>query len=469
MLFHSAPLVHVITNSVTINETVNAILASGARAVCADSPDEAEQITSLSDALVINIGMPSAEKLEAMVRSGRRANQMGIPVVLDPVGAAASSFRERIIQRLLEEIRFAAIRGNQSEIAALCRVSFRSAGVEDAGVMADDTQMMQLSDETGAVIAATGEIDRAAFGGRVERIQGGTPLQKKITGCGCMLSGLLGAALADERKTAAQKNLSVSDADFDSVVNTLRLYKEAAEAAGLEMRRNGGMGTMSFVRALIDRISRLGRPEWSRSCLKLYAVTDRTWLNGRSLYDVVEQSLRGGVTMVQLREKNLDDAAFTDEARRLLPLCRRYQVPLIINDRVSVCLDAGADGVHLGQDDLSVAEARRLLGPDAIIGATAHCAEEALEAQRQGADYLGVGAAFGSQTKRDAKPIDRGEYRRITAAVKIPVAAIGGINQDNIMQLCGAGLAGVAVISAIYASGSIEEAAARLLELSRRL
>ena len=128
MLFHSAPLVHVITNSVTINETVNAILASGARAVCADSPDEAEQITSLSDALVINIGMPSAEKLEAMVRSGRRANQMGIPVVLDPVGAAASSFRERIIQRLLEEIRFAAIRGNQSEIAALCRVSFRSGG-----------------------------------------------------------------------------------------------------------------------------------------------------------------------------------------------------------------------------------------------------------------------------------------------------------------------------------------------------
>ena len=132
-------------------------------------------------------------------------------------------------------------------------------------------------------------------------------------------------------------------------------------------------------------------------------------------------------------------------------------------------LDAGADGVHLGQDDLSVAEARRLLGPDAIIGATAHCAEEALEAQRRGADYLGVGAAFGSQTKRDAKPIDRGEYRRIAAAVKIPVAAIGGINQDNIMQLCGAGLAGVAVISAIYASGSIENAAARLLELSRRL
>lgn len=195
----------------------------------------------------------------------------------------------------------------------------------------------------------------------------------------------------------------------------------------------------------------------SDNALRLYAVTDRSVLNGQSLYEAVEEALEGGVTLVQLREKELDNAAFLKEAIELTRLCHRYGVPLVVNDRLDVAMQSGADGVRLGQDDLPAAEARALLGPDMIVGVTAKTVEQARLAEAAGADYLGSGAVFGSSTKLNARPMTMDTLRSITQAVSIPVAAIGGINRNNILQLAGTGIAGAAVVSGLFAAEDVRQ------------
>ena len=206
-----------------------------------------------------------------------------------------------------------------------------------------------------------------------------------------------------------------------------------------------------------------------KEMVRLYAVTDRKWLGTKSLAEAVEEALRGGATMVQLREKNISEEELIREAIELLPICRRWAAPLIIDNDVNACMKSGADGVHLGQSDMPVREARAFLGPDRIIGATAHSPEEAVRAEQDGADYLGSGAAFVTRSKSDAVPIRFDTYRAITSSVRIPVCAIGGINAGNIEELAGYGLSGVAVIEGIFAQDNIEEACRRLLEKSRKL
>jgi len=204
-----------------------------------------------------------------------------------------------------------------------------------------------------------------------------------------------------------------------------------------------------------------------RKWMALYAVTDRAWLNGRTLAGQVEAALRGGATCVQLREKELDRAAFLREARELKPVCARYGVPLIINDDVALAIECGADGVHVGQDDADAAETRRRIGPDMLLGVSAHTVEEALRAERDGADYLGVGAVFPTGTKKDAGVLPFETLRDICAAVSIPVVAIGGVSLDNLGALAGSGIDGVAVVSAIFAAPDAE-AAARALRAAVR-
>ncbi|MDE7312972.1 MAG: thiamine phosphate synthase [Eubacterium sp.] len=201
-----------------------------------------------------------------------------------------------------------------------------------------------------------------------------------------------------------------------------------------------------------------------KKALLLYAVTDNSWLRGSTLYEQVEQALIGGVTMVQLREKKMPEPELFEEAKRMKELCARYQVPLIINDYVELAKSAGADGVHIGQGDMEVAQARRLLGDDKIIGVSARTAEQAVRAWEQGADYLGAGAAFATGTKQDAQVISYERIKSVCEAVPIPVAAIGGITIGNIARLSGSGISGVAVVSGIFAQPDIQKAAARLKE-----
>lgn len=206
-----------------------------------------------------------------------------------------------------------------------------------------------------------------------------------------------------------------------------------------------------------------------KDTLLLYAVTDRAWTGGQPLARQVEAALQNGATCLQLREKALDPAAFREEARQMALLCGRYGVPLIINDNVEVALACGAAGVHLGQQDMPIAQARRMAGPDLILGASAHTVQEALEAQAAGADYLGVGAVFSTSTKADASPLPLTTLREICAAVSIPVVAIGGITETNLLQLTGCGAAGVAVVSAIFGAPDPGAATARLVRLARQM
>ena len=204
--------------------------------------------------------------------------------------------------------------------------------------------------------------------------------------------------------------------------------------------------------------------------LRLYAVTDRAWAADEdALMDQIAAAIDGGAGIVQLREKHLDHDAFLREARRFVALCREKGVISIINDAVDIAAAVGADGVHVGQSDLAAGRAREVLGPDKLIGVSAHSVEEALAAQAAGADYLGVGAAFVTGTKTDAAPISRDTIRAITAAVDIPVVAIGGISRDNITELAGCGLDGVAVVSALFAQKDVKAAAKELYGLSESI
>ena len=199
-----------------------------------------------------------------------------------------------------------------------------------------------------------------------------------------------------------------------------------------------------------------------RKDLMLYAVTDRSWLGGETLRSQVERALKGGATFIQLREKELDEGDFLEEAKEIQKLCREYHVPFVINDNVEIAEAIGADGVHVGQSDMEAGYVRRRLGPDKIIGVSVQTAEQALRAQEHGADYLGVGAVFPTGSKADATEVSRETLEEICRAVDIPVIAIGGIGRENVMELKGSGICGIAVISAIFAQKDIEAAAAEL-------
>lgn len=201
--------------------------------------------------------------------------------------------------------------------------------------------------------------------------------------------------------------------------------------------------------------------------LLLYAVTDRSWVGRQTLYEQIEEALLGGATLIQLREKGSSQEELIRVAAQVAQLCHRYGVPLIVNDDGEAAVRSGADGVHVGADDCPVAELRKRFGKDVIIGATAKTLEQAHLAAASGADYLGVGAVFPSPTKRQALPVTHQLLREICAAVDIPVVAIGGINEDNMSELKGSGIAGVAVISALFAAEDIRAAAARLKEQAR--
>lgn len=198
--------------------------------------------------------------------------------------------------------------------------------------------------------------------------------------------------------------------------------------------------------------------------LLLYAVTDRSWLGEQTLYEQVEEALKGGATFVQLREKELDEETFLKEAIEIKELCRRYHVPFVINDNVEIARKMDADGVHVGQSDMEAGDVRAILGKDKILGVSAQTVEQAVLAEKRGADYLGVGAVFHTGSKADADDVSHETLRAICEAVNIPVIAIGGIGLHNVQELKGSGICGVAVISAIFGAEHIRRATEELKE-----
>ena len=207
-----------------------------------------------------------------------------------------------------------------------------------------------------------------------------------------------------------------------------------------------------------------------RQGMLLYAVTDQTWLKeGQTLLSVCEDVLENGATFLQIREKDLDANAFEAEAAKLKNLCARYKVPYVVNDSVEIALAIDADGVHVGQSDIRGRDIRSLIGPERILGISAGTVEEAIAAENAGADYIGVGAVFGTSTKKNARNLTVEKLKEISSAVSIPVVAIGGINGKNLMDLCGSGVDGVAVVSAIFAAEDPGKATAELLALAKEM
>lgn len=202
----------------------------------------------------------------------------------------------------------------------------------------------------------------------------------------------------------------------------------------------------------------------NKDALSLYGITDRYWLNGRPLIHDVQLALEGGVTMIQLREKNLDEESFYREAIEIKELCKKFHVPFIINDNVELAKKVDADGIHVGQNDMAAQDVRAIIGPDKILGVSTQTVEEALLAQKMGADYLGVGAVFPTGSKDDCWVLSHDLCREICSAVTIPVVAIGGINLGNISKLSGLGFSGISLISAIFGQNDIKAAAMKLKE-----
>ena len=203
--------------------------------------------------------------------------------------------------------------------------------------------------------------------------------------------------------------------------------------------------------------------------MQLYAVTDRAWTGNKTLYEQIKEALENGVTCVQLREKNLDEASFIEEAKKISVLCRQYNTPFIVNDNVNVAIASNADGIHIGQEDMGLKDVREIVGENMIIGISAHTVEEAKFAQENGADYIGIGAVFETSTKNDVDVIPYEKVKYICDAVDIPKVAIGGINAENILKLKGSGIDGVAVVSAIFGAKDIGKATKELYTLSNNL
>lgn len=203
--------------------------------------------------------------------------------------------------------------------------------------------------------------------------------------------------------------------------------------------------------------------------MRLYAVTDRAWTGTQTLMEQVEAAIKGGTTCIQLREKKLSEDEFLTEAVEMKKLCARYGVPFIVNDNVEIAIKCGADGIHVGQKDMEAGNVRALVGDDMMIGVSAQTVEQALAAEAAGADYLGVGAVFGTTTKPDANAASIETLKEICAAVSIPVVAIGGINRANMMKLSGSGVDGVALVSAVFAAENIELECKALRELSEKM
>ena len=206
-----------------------------------------------------------------------------------------------------------------------------------------------------------------------------------------------------------------------------------------------------------------------KKSMRLYAVTDRSWVGNDSLYGQIESALKGGITCVQLREKDLDEVAFLQEAKEISALCKAYGVPFFVNDNVEVAIGSHADGIHVGQEDMDALQVRKRVGENMMIGVSVHTVEEALEAVNKGADCLGVGAMFATSTKPDAEVVSMETLREICSAVSVPVVAIGGIGKHNINQLAGTGVDGVALVSGIFASEEIEKECRILRSLSEEM
>lgn len=496
------PLILNLINFVTVNDVANCILAIGASPVMSDDLRDSVELVKSASAVNINIGTVNRCSLRTMIKAGKTANSCGKVIVLDPVGCGATKFRTDACKKLISKIKFDVIKGNMSEIKALTEIFCRRRSVQkSAGILRDAGHtfgvdvnssdaiteknlsqnielVKQLAKKLNCIIAATGKYDLVSDGDRCFVISNGNELMEKVCGTGCMISGMLGAFAACSREKKLEAVAACISAMGIAGERAVKKLNDGLENS-IQSSKNfvqTFFGNSTLREKIIDELfcmtddilKREAKYEMQNSQLSkklcLYAVTDRHWLKNESLASVVEKAIKGGTTFVQLREKNCSDEEFLQLAREVKVVCKKYNVPFVINDNVEIAKIVGADGVHVGQSDMNAANVRKIIGDDAILGVSVQTVGQALIAEKQGADYLGVGAVFKTNSKDDADFVTHETLKAICDAVKIPVVAIGGINQSNVSELDGSGICGVSVISAIFGEEDIERAARELKE-----
>lgn len=456
------PLIHCITNYVTVNDCANVLLAIGASPIMADDISETSDITSISKALVINIGTLNERTVASMIASGKRANQLGIPVILDPVGAGASTFRNDTVTRILSEVKLSIIRGNLSEMSFIAGLEASTKGVDTSEADADNDAVAvakAVAKKYSTVSAITGATDVISDGKRVAKLTNGVKLLSKVTGTGCMTSALVGA--------------------FAGAVSGEYTYFHAAVAGIAAMGIAGELacqasckGTGSFHISIIDEISKMSanmmtdmiKLIYKAVDYTLYLCTDRKLMSSKTIEENVELAIKGGCTVIQLREKDCSSAEFFEIAKNVKAITDKYSVPLIINDRVDIALAIDAAGVHVGQSDLPCALVRRIIGENKIIGVSTANLNEAKKAYADGADYIGVGAMYSTNTKTDTRPVSMDELMEIRKNVDLPIVVIGGINMQTLYNFKNRGIDGLAVVSAIVAADDVSGAARKIYE-----
>lgn len=461
------PLIEQVTNYVTINDCANVTLAIGASPVMGDGFEEVDQMTMISDALVINYGVINGASLKTMIKAGKTANKHNIGIVLDPVGVGATQFRNEAIVDLLTQVHPTIIKGNASEIMSLSGMNTQSKGVDSSAdsLEAIDAALKVARDHR-CVCAVTGRIDIITDGRYIVKIYNESDLLSYITGTGCMITSLAASFLgggASPLVSAVGGILAMSIAGEEAAI------RENEENNGIASYREDVMNNIyKFNQYSIRDLANI-EVEKVEYKYPLYLVTDEKACKGKDFYESVEASIRGGAKIVQLREKNMDTRDFFKRALKLKEICHKHGVDFVINDRLDIAIAVDADGVHLGQSDMPIEKAKEILGHKKIIGISAKNMEEALEAQKYGADYIGVGAIFATDTKKDSGLVDLETLKEMTDQINIPVLAIGGIGLGKLGYLKDTGIDGICVISDILGSDDPEKRTRELLEEYRSI
>lgn len=461
------PLIEQVTNYVTINDCANVTLAIGASPVMGDGFEEVDQMTMISDALVINYGVINGASLKTMIKAGKTANKHNIGIVLDPVGVGATQFRNEAIVDLLTQVHPTIIKGNASEIMSLSGMNTKSKGVDSSADSLEAIDAaLKVARDYRCVCAVTGRIDIITDGRYIVKIYNESDLLSYITGTGCMITSLAASFLgggASPLVSAVGGILAMSIAGEEAAI------RENEENNGIASYREDVMNNIyKFNQYSIRDLANI-EVEKVEYKYPLYLVTDEKACKGKDFYESVEASIRGGAKIVQLREKNMDTRDFFKRALKLKEICHKHGVDFVINDRLDIAIAVDADGVHLGQSDMPIQKAKEILGHKKIIGISAKNMEEALEAQKYGADYIGVGAIFATDTKKDSGLIDLETLKDMTNQINIPVLAIGGIGLGKLGYLKDTGIDGICVISDILGSDDPERRTRKLLEEYRSI
>lgn len=461
------PLIEQVTNYVTINDCANVTLAIGASPVMGDGFEEVDQMTMISDALVINYGVINGASLKTMIKAGKTANKHNIGIVLDPVGVGATQFRNEAIVDLLTQVHPTIIKGNASEIMSPSGMNTKSKGVDSSADSLEAIDAaLKIARDHRCVCAVTGRIDIITDGRYIVKIYNESDLLSYITGTGCMITSLAASFLgggASPLVSAVGGILAMSIAGEEAAI------RENEENNGIASYREDVMNNIyKFNQYSIRDLANI-EVEKVEYKYPLYLVTDEKACKGKDFYESVEASIRGGAKIVQLREKNMDTRDFFKRALKLKEICHKHGVDFVINDRLDIAIAVDADGVHLGQSDMPIEKAKEILGHKKIIGISAKNMEEALEAQKYGADYIGVGAIFATDTKKDSGLIDLETLKEMTNQINIPVLAIGGIGLGKLGYLKDTGIDGICVISDILGSDDPEKRTRKLLEEYRSI